>query len=175
MLFLSFALHYTVNSLFFFDSNMHQIYEDEGKFNFGYQFPYIIYSAIISIVVLRLILRFLVLTDKDILEVKLQPIKAMAINMKKKKLRCMKIKFAIFFVLNFVLLSLFWYYLTCFNAIYSNTQVYLIENTFISFGFSLCFPFIFNLLPTMIRMCSLHFSNKDYKYFYKVSQVIQLI
>ena len=32
MLFLSFALHYTVNALFFDDSNMHQIYEDEGKY-----------------------------------------------------------------------------------------------------------------------------------------------
>ena len=30
IMFLSFALHYTVNALFFNDSNMHQIYEDEG-------------------------------------------------------------------------------------------------------------------------------------------------
>ena len=175
ILFLSFALHYTVNALFFNDSNIHQIYEDKGKYNFSYQFPYIIFSAIISIFILRIILQILVLTDKDILEVKIQINKKMAINMKKKKLKCMKIKFAIFFILNFLLLVLFWYYLTCFNAIYKNTQIYLIENTFISFAISLFYPFIINLLPMIIRRRSIKSSNKKLKYLYKVSQILQLI
>ena len=131
MLFLSFALHYTVNALFFNESNLHQIYEDEGKFNFEYQFPYIIISAIISTIVLRIMLQALVLTDKDILEVKQQETRPLAFIMKKQKLKNIKIKYCIFFVLNFILLTLFWYYLTCFNAVYKNTQVYLIENTFI--------------------------------------------
>ena len=175
MFFLSFALHYTVNALFFTESTMHQIYEDEGKFNFEYQISKIIFSAIISTLVLRLMLKFLVLTDKDVLEVKKQQTKLLANNMKKKKLKCMKIKFAIFFVLNFILLGLFWYYLTCFNAIYQNTQIYLIKNTFISFAFSLFYPFFINIFPTMLRNCSLHSEKKDQEYFYKVSQIIQVI
>ena len=175
MLFLSFALHYTVNALFFDDSNMHQIYEDEGKFNLGYQIPYILFSMIISNLIMRLMLHFLVLTDKDILQVKLQPNKKAAINMKPKKLKCMKKKFAIFFILNFILLILFWYYLTSFNGIYQNTQTYLIENTFISFGLSLIYPFIINIIPVVIRMSAIHSSNKDQQYFYKVSQILQII
>ena len=87
----------------------------------------------------------------------------------------MKIKFGIFFILNFILLVLFWYYLTCFNAIYKNTQIYLIENTFISFGFSLFYPFIINILPTIIRMYSLHSLKKNQNYLYKVSQILQLL
>ena len=87
----------------------------------------------------------------------------------------MKIKFTFFFILIFILLGLFWYYLTCFNAIYKNTQIYLIENTFISFGFSLFYPFIINIIPTVIRMNSLHSSSKNYSYCYKTSQIIQLI
>ena len=67
MLFLSFALHYTTNALFFDESNLHQIYEDKGKFNINFQLPKIIFSALISTFVLRLILQFLVLTDKDII------------------------------------------------------------------------------------------------------------
>ena len=106
---------------------------------------------------------------------KLQPNKALAINMKQKKLKCIKIKFAIFFILNFILLTLFWYYLTCFNAIYENTQVYLIENTFISFALSLFYPFIINLIPMILRNCSLNSSNKEQKCFYKASQIIQVI
>ena len=175
MFFLSFALHYTVNALFFDEKNMHQIYQAEGNYNFGYQLPNIICSAIISIAILRLMLQILVLTDKDVLEVKLQSNKILANNMKVNKLKCMKIKFAIFFILNFVLLCLFWYYLTCFNAIYQNTQIYLLENTFISFAFSLLYPFFINLLPMMVRMISLQASNKDKGYFYKVSQIIQVI
>ena len=175
MFFLSFVFHYTVSALFFDEKNMHQIYVDRGKYNFSYQIPYIIFSAIISTVLLRLMLQFLVLTDKDVLEVKQQETKIMANNMKEKKLKCMKIKFAIFFVLNFILLGLFWYYLTSFNAIYQNTQVYLIENTFISFGFSLVYPFIINIIPMMIRMSVIHSSNNDQEYCYKVSQILQLI
>ena len=120
-------------------------------------------------------LQVLVLTDKDVLEVKKQPTKEEALIMKKKKLKCILIKFTIFFILNFILLGLFWYYLTCFNAIYKNTQVYLIENTFISFGFSLFYPFIINIFPMMIRMCSIHSANKDQIYCYRFSQIIQLI
>ena len=175
MFFLSFALHYTINALFFTTTNLHQIYEDKGKFNFEYQTPHIIISAIVSTLILRLMLQFLVLTDKDILQVKLQETKDKAINMKKIKLKNMKIKFAIFFILNFILLGLFWYYLTCFNAIYENTQIYLIENTFISFGFSLFYPFIINILPTLFRTCSLDTSNKDKECIYNFSKIIQII
>jgi len=120
-------------------------------------------------------LHFLILTDKDILEVKLQSKKDLAYNMKKQKLKYMKIKFALFFVLNFILLVLFWYYLTCFNAVYQNTQIYLIENTFISFGLSLFYPFIINIIPTIIRNYSIHSKNKNKRCFYKVSQYIQVI
>jgi len=95
--------------------------------------------------------------------------------MKKKKLKCIIIKYTIFFILNFILLALFWYYLTCFNAIYKNTQIYLIENTFISFGLSLFYPFIINIFPSMIRICSIKSNNKNQNYGYKLSQIIQLI
>ena len=175
MFFLSFALHYTVSALFFNEATMHQIYEDQGKYNFSYQLPFIICSAIASTVVLRLMLQFLVLTDKDVLQVKLQPTKPSAVNMKISKLKCIKIKFIIFFASNFILLGLFWYYLTSFNAVYQNTQVYLIENTFISFAFSLFYPFIINIFPTMLRSCAIHSTNKDQRCLYKASQILQII
>ena len=114
------------------------------------------------------------LTDKDILEVKKQNNKSKAINTKKNKLKYIKIKFTIFFVLNFIMLGFFWYYLTCFNAIYKNNQTYLLENTIISFAFSLCFPFLINIVPAMLRNCSLHSANNNNGYCYKISQITQL-
>ena len=173
--FLSFALHYTINALFFDDSNIHQIYEDEGKYNFGYQIPYIIISAIASTLFLRLILKFFILTDKIVVEVKQQQNIILAKNKKKSSLKCIKIKFAFFFVFNFILLGFFWYYLTCFNAVYKNTQIYLIENTCISFGLSLFYPFIINLLPMSLRMCSINSKNKNHRCLYNVSKFLQVL
>ena len=173
--FLSFALHYTINALFFNDSNMHQIYEDQGEFNFSYQFPKILISAISSTVILRIILQTLVLTDKSVLNIKQQSTYAMAEQMKYKTLKCMNIKYIIFFILNFILIILFGYYLTCFSAIYENTQIYLIENTFISFGISLFYPFIINIIPTVLRLYSLDRVKKDKIYLYRVSQIVQIL
>ena len=160
--FLSFALHYTISALFFTDKVMHQIYEDGGKYNIIFQFPYITYSAIISTVVLRIILVTLVLTEKSILEVKNQTMRILAIDKKKSVLKCVIIKFIIFSVLNLILLVAFWYYLTCFNALYANTQVDLIINSVISFGLSCLYPFLINIIPAVFRMDSLS-SNKNQK------------
>ena len=87
--FLSFALHYTISALFFTDETMHQIYQDKGKYNIIYQFPFIAYSAIISTVILRIILSTLVLTEKSILEVKNQESKILAEKKKKEVLKYM--------------------------------------------------------------------------------------
>ena len=173
--FLSFALHFTINALFFNDSNMHQIYEDEGSFNFPYQFPYIIISSVASTLILRLILETLVLTERSIVKIKKQNSYESAVNMKGILMRNINIKFAFFFAVNFVLLVAFWYYLTCFSAIYNNTQIYLIENTFISFGISLFFPLIYNIIPTGLRRCALSSEKKDSNYLYIFSQIMQII
>ena len=188
--FLSFALHYTINALFFTDKIMHQIYQDGGKYNISFQFPYIIYSSIISTITLRIILVTLVLTEKSVLEVKKQINKILANKKKKEVLKYVIIKFSIFFILNLFLLILFWYYLTCFNAVYENTQIDLIINSIISFGISCAYPFVINIFPTFFRMESLNNKknkktknkntknkkiNKDREYIYKISKYLQLL
>ena len=75
----------------------------------------------------------------------------------------MIIKFSIFFVLNLFLLIIFWYYLTCFNALYQNTQIDLIINSLISFGLSLVYPFVINIIPGFFRMDSLDGNKRDKK------------
>ena len=170
----SFALYYTVNTLFFNDSTMHQIYEDQGNFNFIYQIPQIIYSSIISSII-KMILTNLSLTESRIAKIKKENDFKKAITEMKKLLKCLSTKFTIFFICNFLFLSLFWYYVSCFCAIYKNTQLHLIKDTFISFGTSLLYPFILNLLPGMIRIPALKNNKQDKECLYKVSKIIQLI
>ena len=42
------ALSYTINAFFFNDSTIHNIFTNQGEYNFVYQIPKIIYSALIS-------------------------------------------------------------------------------------------------------------------------------
>ena len=48
----SFALDYTVNALFYNDNRMHNIYNEEGKYNFVYQISNILYSTLISNIII---------------------------------------------------------------------------------------------------------------------------
>ena len=178
-LFQSFAFHYTSNAVFFTDETMHQIVKDKGTFNFIYQIRFIIYSSIISTFFLRIFL-LLIMTEKEIVSIKHKHDKNSALIQKTKVIKCINIKFLFFFILNIVLLSLFWYYLTCFNALYQNTQFYLIKNTLISFGFSLLYPFIINIFPGILRINSLKHKkrkkgeNSD-EYKYKFSKILQIL
>ena len=170
--FLLFAIHYTINALCFTDSNMHQIFVDQGSYNIQYQIKFIIFSSVISTAILRIILITLVLTDKSIFEIKRQVDLMHANILKKNTLKNMKIKFGIFFVLNLILLVLFWYYLTCWNAVYKNTDIYLIKNTLISFAISLVYPFIINIIPVILRKQSLKNSKREC--LFNASKIIQL-
>ena len=121
-------------------------------------------------------LETLILTDKSALLVKKQPTKNLAITRKKiEVLKYMNIKLAIFFILNFLLLILFGYYLTCLTGRYENTQIQIIENTVISFGFSLFYPFIINIFPTVLRIYSLDKKPKDKKCIYIISNYLQYL
>ena len=68
---------------------------------------------------------------------------------------------------------MFWYYLSCFCAIYQNTQIALFKNTLINFALSLVYPFGLSLLPGAFRNISLRNNNKEF--IYKISKIIQLI
>ena len=77
------------------DPTLHQIYEDEGKFNFMYQLPTILYSTAISSLI-NVIIKYLSLTQKDLLKMKKGNNIDNIIEQKTKLLNFMKIKFIFF-------------------------------------------------------------------------------
>ena len=172
LFFFFFSLYFFINCLFFNDGMMHQIFEDDGTFNFIYSLPQIIYSSIISTAITNL-MKYLSLSEKDLIEIK--NVKNLLIIKTKElqTIKCLKIKFALFFCLSFIFLILFWLYLGSFCAVYKNTQVYLIKDTMISFGLSLCYPFVINLFPGVLRILS--FKKNNGKCLYLLSRMIQLI
>ena len=153
---------------------MHKIYENEGEFDFIYQLPQIIYSTLISIL-LKQIISMLCLTEKDIVKIKKKETFELSLKMKKTIIKCIKIKFILFFTFVFFFLLIFWYYISCFCAIYKNTQVYLIKNTMIGFVGLLIYPFIIYLIPGIFRIPALLSEKKDKQFLFKLSKIAQII
>ena len=173
LFFIGFTIYYTVNALFYTDDTMHKIYEDEGSFNFIYQLPKIIYSSLISMV-FNTILKLLALSNNDIISFKenkmMANVNKRGVNLENK----LKIKFIMFFIIGFIFLLFFWYYISMFGAIYINTQLHLLNDTLISFGLSLIYPFIIYLIPGIFRLHALSNRNKNRRCLYKFSKFLQL-
>ena len=165
-----FALYIFINTLFFNDSIMHEIYEDKGKFTFILVIPQIIYSIIICSII-NIIISRIYLSQRYILKIKNgnnNSFNAKLIDL----VRCLKIQFRLFFIINLLFLLLFWYYLSCFCIVYNNTQQYLFKVILISFLLSFIYPFIVYLIPGVFRIPALKGAGKC---LYKISHIFQFL
>ena len=170
----SFELLITVNSLFFQDETMHKIYQDNGVFDILYQLPHIVYSSLISIIITTVV-KLLSLTEKNIIRIKKEASLGKSMENIQKMMNITIFKFITFFIINIILSILFWYYLGCFCAVFKNTQIYLLKDSFFSFILSMIYPFPINLIPGIFRISSLRDINRNKSNMYKISKFIQTI
>ena len=153
---------------------MHKLFLEKGKFKFIYQIPQIIYSSLICSVV-SLLMKYLSLSQQDILELKIIKNEKILKNKENELKKKLNIKFIFFYLLSYIFLIVFWYYISCFCAVYKNTQILLIIDTAISFGFSLIYPFGYYLVPGIFRISALRSKKKNKECIYRISLLIQLI
>ena len=177
LFFVNFIMNYTVNALFFNDETMHKIYQEKGNFQFLYQLPQIIYSSLISIF-FNYLFQLLALSEDAILEFKNDK---NVYNMDERKIKLFHklcIKFILYFIISIISILIFWYYISMFCVIYENTQMHLLKDTLISFGFSLLYPFGIYIFPGMFRIPSLlkgknGIKNGSGKYLFGFSKFLQ--
>ena len=174
LFFINFAMLYTVNGLFFDDDSMHQIYETNGKYDFLFQLPKIIYSQIIS-TILSMILQVFALQNDSIVSFKENKLKENLLKRKKILERGLKIKIIIYIIISFIFLLFFCYYLSMFGTIYRNTQYHLLKDTLLSFILSFFDPFGICLLPCIFRIPSLSNPKKNRKCLYQFSQLFNIL
>ena len=105
-------------------------------FNFLFQLPQILYSSVISSLI-DIISNKLTISEEQILEMKKEKDLEKCKKKANKFKNTLKLKLIIFLVLSSILMLFFWYFISCFCAVYGNTQHILIEDTFISFGTSM--------------------------------------
>ena len=171
---LSLALFFALNTLFFRDSTMRHIFTDEGRYNFFYQIPKVLYSTLISSI-MTYILKLLSLSQNDLIEIKKESDRNKARKMADNSKKCLSIKLYIFFLIGICLMLFFWYYTTSFAAVYQNTQLHLIKDTLTSFGISMIYPFVINIIPGLFRIPSLKAKNKDRKCLYRTSKILAFL
>ena len=171
---LSFGLYFTINGFFFSDDTMHKLYEDKGKYNIVYRIPQILFSTIISAII-NVLLKQLSLTEANILTLKQETDSKKLLEKSKAIKRCLRLKFLIYFILSVVFMAFFWYFISCFCAVYTNTQIVLIKDTLVSYALSMVYPFGLNLLPGFFRIPALRAEKGDKGYMYKISLYVALI
>ena len=174
LLLISFSLYFTLNGFFFNDNTMHKLYLNNGSYDFIVQIPIICYTTIITTTI-NIILRTLSLSEKDILKIKHDSSFKGSKEKANGSFQCLKLKISLFFLLSLLLMSFFWYFISCFCAVYNNTQFTLIDDTLISFGLSMIYPFGIYLIPGIFRIPSLRANSKDKECLYKVSVLISLL
>ena len=157
------------NVFFFADETMHKMYLDYGKYDFAQQIPQIIYSTAISQVI-EVILCFLSLTDKYHYQLKHLDNKN---NVRLYSvLRRIKLKIILFYIFTFIMFMFYWYLITCFCAVYENTQIAFIKDSISSFGFGLLYTFILYLIPAILRIISLRYCVGKLSVIYVLSDII---
>ena len=168
-------LCHDINVLFFSTNVIDKIYEDKGKYNFSFQIPQILYSALISKFIDSLI-KFLALSQDNIVEFKKEKKKQNSDNNYIIKIiRNLKIKFIAFFCIAFIIIVFFWFYLTCFCGVYENTQKHFTINSIISFIISLLLPFITYLIPGIFRILALRAEKNNKRLLYNFSSFLEKI
>ena len=168
-----FSLTFNINGFFFTNNNIHQLYKGNGQYDLIYEFPHIIFSSVVSYVI-SIILKSFILPWKDVYKLKMENNKNLFLDKCKNMETYLKIKLMIFFIINFIFMSFFWYFISCFCAVFVNTQIALIKNTIISFILLMIYPFGINLLPGVFRISALKQKNKRKNCIYKIGQIIAL-
>ena len=171
---LSFSIYYFFNTLFFSYNAIHKVYEDKGIYNASYFMPIIIYSFLISYYI-NILIKFISLSERNLAQLKKEKIIKNLFDKQTKVQRCLIIKYIFYFALSFIFLIFFWYYLSSFCAVYQNSQVFVIKNTFISFIIGLIYPCFTNLFPGIFRLFSLNSKKGKRVCIYKFSQFLQFL
>ena len=153
-----------MNVLFFFDSSMHKIYLDYGKYNFIQQIPQIIYSSLVSLII-EILIGLLSYTDINIYHIR--QLEEFDMNKVKKIFKIIKIKLIIFYVVIFIFIAFYWYLISSFCAVYNNTQIIYLKDFATSFSLGLLYPFIIQLFLTFLRIFSLREKTKFRSFVYK--------
>jgi hypothetical protein len=143
------------NTFFITEKNVHQVYLDHGKYNFGYQFKYIMASVILSSVFLYIGKYLCTIrgSSKDIYN-------------------SLELKIWILLGITAPLFIFYWIYVGSVTSVYINTNRHLLINIILTFIFASIFECLLAIISTILRYFGL---KKEKSLLYKMSQIINYL
>ena len=169
-----FPINLTFNAVFFTNKEIQSVYISKLSDitidwkNLTRSFSSSIISSIIFI-----FLKLLCLTHHSIRNLKKETNIEEARQKSEKILCFIKLKICIYYMLSLIFLILFGIYVSCFCAVFENTQLLLIETMTFSWVLSLLYPFAICFFTAIFRMCSLR--NKGNSCCYNINKILQLL
>ena len=165
----TFQISFFLNSLFYTDEYISDAYHNEGVLDFFTGLPKSIYSFIATFITTNLLKMFSNSKNelkKLIIEKGYNNNYRVLINIKLKKLR---IKLIIYFILVFLLGAFFSYYVASFCSVYRNSQKYWFYGCIESFAMDSAISFVSCILLAILRYISI---KKKIKCLYKTANFI---
>lgn len=153
--FLNLATYLVFNALLFDEEYVQRRYKEKGNTGFIYllknEIPRCIYASLASSVVGLLItyLSYSRKRFKTAIEVEKDPKEF--IKATKEIISKLKLKIICFFIINLILMLLFWYYVSAFCAVYRKTQVPWLQGCLITFIFSIIIQCFYSMIITLLR------------------------
>ncbi len=117
----------------------------------------------------KFFLCYLSMTDKYIYQIKNSNFNSKDII---RIFKCINIKLLFFFIFTFTLFIFYWYSVASFCAVYENSQITFVKDSFLSFLLSIIYPFIIYLITTALRICAIKKEKKGLKFVYILSNII---
>ena len=159
------------NAFLFGNKYLNNIYDNNGKFDYIYNIPKSILSVIITYIIDAFI--FQLITSKHKLqEIIENPNIKFYQNEFDSTIKCLKIKIIIFFIFDFSITCLSWYYCCVFCALYPSTSKYWLISLSISIAIHLIFPIFLCFIPATLKYCSLKKKNKN---IYNLNKCLEII
>lgn len=171
-----FPINLTFNAFFFTSKEIQSVYINKlSDITIDYKnLIRSLSSSVISSIIL-VFLKLICLTHHSIRKLKkcenLEEAKIQAV----KKLKCVKIRISLYYIFSLIFLIIFGFYISCFCAIFENTQLVLIESMATSWFLSLFYPFAICFITSIFRRGSLVCGKRGIGCCYRINKILQMI
>jgi hypothetical protein len=154
-------LYFVINALFFSESYIGELYREEKEEKFFSFIPRsikrIIYAFLVGIIV-NFFFDFIIISGnkiKNILNKKKDYSPVIIKGEIGKILFNIEKSVNIFFIINYIIMLVSWYYISCFNNVYSNTKIEWLKSSIFIIIIMQLYPFFYSLILSLLRFISL--------------------
>ena len=169
----SFPLNLTINTLFYTTKEMKIVYMDKNIIT-RVDAKVLLRSLASSVVsaIILIFLKLLCITHSSVQKLRLISNVEEARQKSVCVLRCVKCRVCFYYIISLIFLLAFLYYVTCFFAIYPNTQLRLLMDMALSWILTFVYPFGLAIFTSIFRRCSIRF---DKACCYSINRLLQMI